>query len=72
MRQDRYEIEPRPVALGGGWRLHLFGRDLETGEEVEMGWGVFPVDPSEADKAAYADAMRVGEDWLRLNNGELD
>lgn len=33
-----YEITPRPVALGDGWRLRL----LEDGEEV--GGGVFPVD----------------------------
>ena len=72
MRQDRYEIEPRPVALGGGWRLHLFGRDLETGEEIEVGGCVFPVDNREADKAAYADAMRFGEDWLRLDNDKQD
>lgn len=72
MRQDRYEIEPRPVMLGGGWRLRLFERDPETGEEFEMGGGVFPVDASEADKAAYAEALRVGEDWLRPENDKLD
>lgn len=32
-----YEINPRPVELGGGWRLRL----LEDGEEV--GGGVFPI-----------------------------
>lgn len=32
-----YEITPRPVELGGGWRLQL----LEDGAEV--GSGVFPV-----------------------------
>lgn len=32
-----YEITPRPVELGDGWRLRL----LENGEEV--GGGVFPV-----------------------------
>lgn len=32
-----YEITPRPVELGGGWRLRL----LEDG--VEVGGGVFPV-----------------------------
>ena len=32
-----YEITPRPVELGGGWRLQL----LENGEEV--GGGVFPI-----------------------------
>ena len=33
-----YEITPRPIDLGGGWRLRL----LEDG--VEVGGGVFPVD----------------------------
>lgn len=38
-----YEITPRPVELGGGWRLRL----LEGSEE--MGGGVFPVEDNEAD-----------------------
>ena len=59
----RYEIDPRPVELGGGWRLRL----LEDDEE--MGGGVFPPlddfeDAQEADKAAYADAVEEGENWL--------
>jgi hypothetical protein len=32
-----YEILPRPVELGGGWRLRMF----EDGKEV--GGGVFPI-----------------------------
>lgn len=32
-----YEISPRPVEFGGGWRLRM----LEDGQEV--GGGVFPV-----------------------------
>lgn len=32
-----YEVIPRPVELGGGWRLRM----LENGEEV--GGGVFPI-----------------------------
>ena len=32
-----YEINPRPVELGGGWQLRL----LENGEEA--GGGVFPI-----------------------------
>ncbi|MFC3279283.1 hypothetical protein ACFOHQ_22380 [Xanthomonas fragariae] len=35
MQQCTYEIEPRPIDLGGGWRLRL----LQDGEEV--GGGVF-------------------------------
>ena len=55
-----YEILPRPVELGGGWRLRL----LERGQEV--GGGVFPPenDTEEASTDAYGDAMAVGEDWL--------
>jgi hypothetical protein len=33
-----YEITPRSIEVGGGWRLRL----LEDGEEV--GGGVFPID----------------------------
>lgn len=32
-----YEINPRPIELGGGWQLRL----LEDGEEV--GGGAFPI-----------------------------
>jgi hypothetical protein len=60
-----YQIDPRPVDLGGGWRLRL----LEEGEE--MGGGVFPLAEyaalAESDKAradlAYADALEEGEAW---------
>lgn len=38
MTTYRYEIDPRPAELGGGWRLRL----LEDGQEV--GGGVFPAD----------------------------
>jgi hypothetical protein len=44
MTNYRNEIEPRPTALGGGVRLYLYGPDLETGEEIELG-GVFPSGP---------------------------
>ncbi len=61
--QFSYEILPRPVDLGGGWRLRL----LEDG--VEVGGGVFP--PSEfadsevdALKLAYFDAEDVAYEWL--------
>lgn len=48
-----YEVQPRPEAVGGGWRLRL----LEDGEEV--GGGVF-----EPGDEAYSDALAEGEDWL--------
>jgi len=64
----RYEIEPRPPALGEGWRLYLYEENPETGEVVDMGGGVFPVaaygSGEKAFKEVYADAMRNGEDWL--------
>lgn len=62
-----YEIEPRPVELGEGWRLFLYQKDPETGGVVDMGGGVSPAsayatglegDSKEAtSKEAYADAM---------------
>ena len=58
-----YEITPRPVELGGGWRLRL----LEDG--VEMGGGVFPPvegieDAKEALQAAFDDAEGEAYAWL--------
>jgi len=49
MANHRYEIDPRPAELGGGWKLRL----LEGGEEV--GGGVFPADPTSD--------PRSGMDW---------
>ncbi|KAA6459536.1 hypothetical protein DYQ86_15545 [Acidobacteria bacterium AB60] len=45
MMGHRFEIELRPVALGGGWRLHSIGRDPETGVETELGGDVSPIEP---------------------------
>lgn len=67
MKPERYEIEPRPAALGGGWRLRLIGRDLETGMETEMGGGVFPVEDGQDTRDAYADAMQTGQEWLDID-----
>jgi hypothetical protein len=58
-----YEITPRPVELGGGWRLRL----LE--DSVEVGGGVFPPvegidDAEEALQAAFDDAEGEAYDWL--------
>lgn len=58
-----YEITPRPVELGGGWRLHL----LEDG--VEVGGGVFPPvngidDVAIALQAAFDDAEGEAYAWL--------
>jgi hypothetical protein len=58
-----YEINPRPVELGGGWRLRL----LEDGQEV--GGGVFPPvedieDAKEALQAAHDDAEVTAYEWL--------
>lgn len=67
--QFSYEILPRPVELGGGWRLRL----LEDGEEV--GGGVFPPtdefeDAQEALKAAYDDAEWEAYAWLDSRDRE--
>lgn len=58
-----YEINPRPVELGGGWRLRL----LEGGDEV--GGGLFPPvdgieDATEALQAAWEDAEAEAYEWL--------
>lgn len=58
-----YEINPRSVDVGGGWRLRL----LENGDEV--GGGVFPPvegieDAKEALQAAFDDAQGEAYAWL--------
>jgi hypothetical protein len=64
MTRYRYEVEPRPLDLGGGFRLRL----LEDGEEV--GGGVFPLDEypeaerEEAGKMAFKDAQEEGIRWM--------
>lgn len=61
----RYEIEPHPAAMGGGWRLRLFDG------EKEVGGGLFPpilygpeFDDEAASRLARADAQKVGENWV--------
>ena len=66
MTEFSYQIESRPVSLGGGWRLRLF----EGGEEV--GGGVFPVPeggPAEAVQAAYQDAVCEASLWMIAREG---
>jgi len=60
-----FKISPRPVSLGGGWRLYL----LEDGQEV--GGGVFPAesyegiaDDPEALDWAYQDALSEAQAWM--------
>ncbi len=70
LRRVRYEIEPRPAALGGGWRLHLIAEDPETGAEIEAGGGVFPdVTELEDGDDPYTAAMEAGQAWMEA--GEL-
>ena len=53
-RHYEHQIEPRPLGLGGGWRLRL--RD----DDEEVGGGVFPLaahlDETKREPAAYAEA----------------
>ena len=61
---NSYEILPRPVELGGGWRLRLLEGD------IEVGGGVFPPmsddfeNPADALQAAYLDAEAEAYAWL--------
>lgn len=64
MRRVRFEIEPRPAGVGGGWLLHLVGVDERTGSEEECGGGVFPAEGKDTSDEAYADALQTGLDWL--------
>lgn len=56
-----FEIEPRPEALGGGWRLRL----LHGSEEI--GGGVFPA--GEGDDG-YQEAYETGLEWVETRPAE--
>lgn len=58
--QFSYEITPRPVELGGGWRLRLLEGD------VEVCGGVFPPEGEGADalQDAFYDAESEAYAWL--------
>ena len=65
--QFSYEINPRPVELGGGWRLRL----LE--DNVEVGGGVFPPSEfaeNEADALQLAHFDAEDEAYVWLNSRE--
>lgn len=72
MNRERYEIEPRPAAFGGGWNLHLFGKDWETGEETEIGCQVFPPDDEQEQTDAFLEAIEVGKLWIRERTVKID
>ena len=48
-----FEITPRSLSVGGGWKMQLF----EDGQEV--GGGVFP-----AGDDGYRDAYETASQWL--------
>lgn len=62
VRDHHYDITPRPVELGGGWRLRL----LVNGEEV--GGGVFPAPACEPERGMrWWNNLKESErrDWAR-------
>lgn len=63
-----FEIQPRPVVLGGGWRLRLLERSPD-GNEIELGTGIFPLEHGLNAEDAYAEALQAGEDWLASFSG---
>ena len=73
MKHERFEIEPRPAAVGGGWRLRLIGRDLETGGEIELGGASF-LEPGEDEGDAYVDAHAkpAKKGWMRIVEVDAD
>jgi hypothetical protein len=72
--QYHYEILPRPVQLGGGVWLYLYGPNLETGEQIDYGSAVFPSDSADPNtlKDAYTAAREEGDSWLesQIQNNE--
>jgi hypothetical protein len=72
MERERFEIEPRPTALGYGWRVHFIERDEETGKESEIDSRDLPVEIGEDENAAYVDAIWAGEEWLAAKSSAVD
>ncbi len=70
MTGPRFEIEPCPTLLGGGWRLHLVSTDPETGEDVFMWGGNFPVSQPEDGGSMYAEAAKFGKEWLESRSAD--
>lgn len=64
----RYEIEPRPAAVDGGWMMRLFDRDWETGEEVEVGATLIPLVNGEVDMDYYTGTVEMANDWINENS----
>jgi hypothetical protein len=66
----RFEIEPRPSALGPAWRLRLL-EQARGYDEVEVGGGVFPfvANDQDSEREAYAEALQVAEEWLQSRAG---
>ncbi len=68
MRSDRYEIEPRPLPVGGGWRIRFFGKDLETGQEIEMEAASFRLRTAWTRKTLTPRPSRPARNGYRLRN----
>lgn len=59
-----YEITPRPVELGGGWRLRLLADGVEVGGGVFQPEGGNEPPMEDALQAAYDDAESEAYAWL--------
>jgi hypothetical protein len=60
-------IEPSPVAVCGGWRLRLIGRDLETGGKIEIGGATFKVEDGEDERDAVPTPCRQARNgWIQI------
>jgi hypothetical protein len=56
-----FENEPRPTAVGGGWRLRFaIWKQVARLSLVAAS----PVEPGEDERDAYADAMQTGREWM--------
>lgn len=58
----RFTVLPRPVELGGGWRLRAY-ETLPGGSEVEVKGGIFPAS-EQGSSTAHEQAVVEGHDWL--------
>ena len=64
MKHERFETEPRPAAVGGGWAPAFDWSRFGNRWRDRAWWRRLSSRPGEDERDAYADAMQTGQEWL--------
>ncbi len=62
LRPSHYFIEPLPY--GPGWRVRFIGQYVDTGEDIELGGGIYGAYTKREEAEAYKTARSRGEAWI--------